>query len=195
MATSAIQVCSNALLLLGQASINSFDEDKTQLTPNLWDTCRQSTLRLGQWACARKRVTLSPLATKPGFGWTYLFQLPSDLLRTISIGERGEFFDYEIDNGQLLADEATIKLRYVYDNLNPASWDALLVEATTLHMAWLLAYAITGSSTKADALGTQFSAFLKMARGVNHSETPGETMGDSPLLTSRFNGGNGRFAR
>ncbi len=42
------------------------------------------------------------------------------------------------------------------------------------------------SNTKADALASQLTSLLKLARGVNASEEPGETMGDRPLLTSRY---------
>lgn len=188
MASSAIQVCSNALLMLGQRSINAFAEDKTGLTANLWDTVRQSTLRMAHWSCARKRANLSALVSTPPFDWVYQFQLPPDLLRVVTVGSRNQTIDYELENGLLLSDEASIPLIYIFDSINPATWDALLVEAATIHMAWMLAYPITGSTTTRDAIGSAFNDFLKIARGVNNSEKPGETMGNNPLLGSRFSG-------
>lgn len=185
MATSAVAICSNALLLLGQGSINSFDEDSTGLCANLWDTVRTATLRLGTWSCARKRVSLPALATAPAFGWTYQHQLPSDLLRVVSVGEWDESHEYEIEDGKLLSDESPILLRYVYDNTTVQTWDALLTEAATLHMAALMAYPITKSETTRQSMEANFAALLKNARGVNGSEAPVDRVGDLPLFTSR----------
>ena len=187
MATSNIQICSNALLLLGQATINTFDEDSTGLCANLWDTCRQATLRMAHWACARKRVVLAPLVESPvGTDWTYQLQLPSDWLRTIGLGDVTAPLAHENEGRRILANDSAPLLRYVYDNTDVPSWDALLTEVTTVHMAWLMAYPITGSNTKADALASQLSSLLKLARGVNNAEAPGETWGDRPLLNSRY---------
>ena len=187
MATSEIQICSNARLMVGASTINAFSEDSTGLCANLWDTCRQATLRMANWSAARKRTTLAPLAvTVEGQDWTYALQLPSDWLRTIGLGDRTAPIDYEKEGRRLLCNDAAPVLRYGYDNQDVPSWDSLLTEACTVHMAWLLAYPITGSNTKADALASQLTALLKLARGVNASEEPGETMGDRPLLTSRY---------
>lgn len=185
MATSAIQICSNALLLLGQGSINTFDEDQTGLTANLWDTARQATLRMGTWSCARKRVELAPLATAPAFDWIYAFQLPSDYLRVVSIGNRNETPEYEMEDRKILTDVDAISLRYVYDNTSVPSWDALLAEAVTMHMAVLMAYPLTKSKAVQDAMQANFVGLLQMARGVNGDEAPVDRLGDSPLFNAR----------
>ena len=186
MSSSAIQVCSNALLLLGNDAINAFSEDPTAITPNLWDLARQATLRLGVWSCCRKRVTLSPLVAAPESDWSYAFTLPPDCLRVVSVGERGQSIEYEIENGQILSDEAIIKLRYVWDNQSVPSWDALLTEAVTLHMATLMAYPLTKSPEQQSRMQDMFAAMLKLARGVNGDEAPTDPIGDTPLLASRF---------
>lgn len=185
MATSSIQICSNALLLLGQGSINSFDEDRTGLCANLWPTARQSTLRMGTWSCARKRVLLAPLASAPDFDWVYAFQLPSDLVRVVSVGDRPDVFEYEIEDNKLLSDESSIKLRYVYDNENIPSWDAILTEAVTLHMAALMAYPLTKSKAVQDAMQDNLAGLLKLARAVNSQEAPVDRLGDRPLRSAR----------
>lgn len=189
MATSAIQICSNALLLLGQGSINTFDEDATGLCSNLWPTVRQATLRMGTWSCARKRVNLAPLITAPAFDWAYAFLLPSDLVRVVSVGNRPDAFEYEIENGQILSDEPAIALRYVYDNENIPSWDAILTEAMTLHMAALMAYPITRSKSVQESMVGLLDGVLKLARGVNSQEAPIDRIGDRPLRDSRGRNG------
>jgi hypothetical protein len=90
--TSAVQICSNALLLLGDNPIDSFDVDnnRTRLVANLYESKRDKVLRSHPWNCATKRVTLSPSAEAPAFDWAYQFPLPSDWLRTLSVGLEGD---------------------------------------------------------------------------------------------------------
>lgn len=185
---TAIKICSNARQLCGETAIASFEEDASGLTGNLWDTARTSTLRLGTWSRARKRALLSPVATAPAWGWTYEFVLPPDCLRVVSVGESTEAIEYEHEDGRLLSNEAQIKLRYVYDNTNPGTWDSVLVEAVTFHMAALVAYAITGSKTLQDAMQANFAAVLAAARGINAEEAPVDSFGDNPIFAARSSG-------
>ncbi|MEK9796979.1 MAG: hypothetical protein VW713_09580, partial [Alphaproteobacteria bacterium] len=91
-AISAVSICSNALLLLGDAPISSFDEDndRTRLVANLYSAKRDRVLRAHPWNCATKREVLSPDATAPAFDWANRFLLPGDWLRTLSVGLAGE---------------------------------------------------------------------------------------------------------
>jgi hypothetical protein len=67
MATD-VSICSNALLRLGAAPINSFEEadelgsniQQVRLAGNLWPTVRKAILRAHPWNCATTRVLLSP---------------------------------------------------------------------------------------------------------------------------------------
>lgn len=185
---TAIKICSNARQLCGETSIAAFEEDSTGLTGNLWDMARTSTLRLGTWSRSRRRALLSPTATPPAWGWAYEFILPPDCLRVVSVGETGETIEYEHEDGKLLSDEASIKLRYVYDNTNPGTWDPVLVEAVTFHMAALVAYSITGSKSLQDAMQANFAAVLEAARGINAEEAPVDSFGDNPLFAARSSG-------
>ena len=109
-------------------------------------------------------------------------------LRVVSVGETGETIEYEHEDGRLLSDEASIKLRYVYDNTNPGTWDPVLVEAVTFHMAALVAYSITGSKSLQDAMQANFAAVLEAARGINAEEAPVDSFGDNPLFAARSSG-------
>jgi len=185
MAATAISICSNARMLCGQSSISSFDEDSTGLAGNMWDTVRQSTLRLGVWSRVRKRASLPALPDSPAWGWTYQAIIPPDCLRVLSVGEGGEVPDFEIEGDRILSNEAAIKIRYVYDATNPATWDSVLIEATTMHMAAVMAYPLTGSKTLQDAMQANFAALLEAARGINSVEAPTDPIGDKPLFRAR----------
>ena len=185
---SIISICSNARLLCGQSKISALSEDTRGLCDALYNPTRLSVFRLGTWSRVRKRVQLPPLAGAPAFGWVYQFQLPPDFLRLVSIGETDESIEYEIENDKILSDQPIIKLRYVYDNEQPSTWDSLLVEAVTRALAAAFAYPLTASSTVQDAMQKMYVATLTAARGVNGQEAPVDRFGDHPILNSRLIG-------
>lgn len=186
MADTEVRICSNARLMLGKESINTFAEDTTNLCESLWDDVRRGTLEMANWQCCRKRVVLPRLVTVPEFDFQFKFKLPSDFVRLVRFGDRGQFFDYEIEDGELLCDEESISIVYIFDQRNPAAFNPLLTLALTWHMAWIMAYPLTASNTTKEEMESGLNGVLKIARGVNHAQTPSEVMGDSPLLTSRF---------
>lgn len=191
--TTPVTICSNALLMLGDNPIADFDEDndRARLASNLWPIARDAMLRRHVWNCAIKRVILAPLVTAPAFDYGYQFQLPGDWLRTLSIGEEGERPRYRIEGRVILMDENACRLRYVFRNENPATWDALLVECMTMVMRRLFAYPISQSGSLEQAIAGYVREALREARAVDGMEDEPEAMDESPLLESRFIGASG----
>lgn len=190
--TTAVSICSNALLRLGANAISSFDEadqdgsniELARLAVNLWPTVRRKTLRAGTWNCAIARALLSPDTTAPPFGYANRFQMPSDWLRTIAVGE-DERARYRKEGNYLMSDEATLPLVYVFDNVNPETYDAALVESLELAMMAALAYPVTKSTSLASEIAALAESALRMARGLDGQDDPAETLGDFPMMASR----------
>ena len=187
MATSEVQICSNALLLLGAKPINSFDDDSDRalLVSNLWPNALEAILRSHPWNCAIKRVALAPDAAAPAFDWSYQFTLPGDCLRVLSVGEKGVPVDYEIEGRKILSDENPLYLRHVYKNDDVPSWDALLVQAAEAYMAMTCAYPITKSASMLEAMTSLWGEKLRQARTIDGQENPPEDFGDQALLAVR----------
>lgn len=187
-AISAVSICSNALLLLGDKPIGSFsvDDDRTRLVANLYPSKRDRVLRAHPWNCATKRVILSPDTVSPVFGWKYQFQLPDDWLRTIAVGIDGAEDDYAIEGRKVLMNSNTCRLRYIFRNDVEATWDALLIDAMTQVMVAALTYAITKSTTKQASEEEIVKRVLKESRSADGQEVPSETLGDFPLLANRL---------
>lgn len=190
MASTDIEICSNALVLLGDDPISSFDANqgkRATVAANLYANTRNATLRMHPWNCSRKRVSLPPTAVKPAYGWSYAFTLPADFMRVVLIGERPEEkVVYEIENGEILADVAECKLKYIYRNEVVSTWDALLTQAMIAHMAWAMAYPLVKSQALRDGMLAYMEKTLQMARTVNGQEKQSESMGDERLYDSRF---------
>jgi hypothetical protein len=191
MAASDVSICSNALLLLGAKTISSFDEnnDRARLASNLFESVRDSTLRSHPWNCAIRRVALAPDVAVPAFDWDFQFTLPSDFMRVLSVGEAGAEIEFKIEDGKLLCDDNPALLRYVYRNTNPATWDDMLVRGMELAMAEAMAYGITQSATLRDSMRDELARHMKQARAVDGQDDTPDTLGDSPLLNSRFGSG------
>jgi hypothetical protein len=187
MATSDVQVCSNALLLLGADPINSFDDDSDRglLVSNLWPNARDAVLRAHPWNCAIEYVQLAPLVQAPAFDFAYQFLLPGDCLRVLSVGEEGETPRFRIVRRKILADDAALNLRYIMKNTDVPSYDSLLVEALTAYMAMTCAYPITKSKSVFDAMSALYEFKLRQARTIDGQEEPPEEFGDTPLLNAR----------
>lgn len=195
--TTAVSICSNALLRLGGDPISSFDEadqsgsniERARLCANLWPTVRRQVLAGHTWNAAIKRVLISPDASPPAFGYAYRFLRPADWLRTIAVGreafDEGSFI-YRTESGYFVTDEPEFPLVYVFDNTNPATYDAAVVAALELGMAAVLAYPVTKSTSLASELNAEMKETLKLARAIDSQNDPPETFGDSILNRSRY---------
>lgn len=186
---SAVSICSNALLRLGDNSINSLDEDtkSAKLAANLWPTVRDDVLRGHPWNCAKARVILAPDATSPAFGYSARFLLPGDYLRVLGNGDYdSDEFEYEIEGRFILCDASVLKLRYICRNESVASWDAMLVSVMEKAMQAAMCYAITKSTSKEQTDQQAFLFAIKQARAVDGQEETPPAVGDFPFLSARY---------
>jgi hypothetical protein len=74
----------------------------------------------------------------------------------------------------------------VYDNDNPATYDATLIEALELEMAAALCYPVTKSASLVEGLKMELREVMRRARGLDTADEPPQTLGDFPLYASRF---------
>jgi hypothetical protein len=186
--TTAISICSNALLMNGAQTISSLDDssDRARQCANLYPLVRDYVLSTHPWNCCITRVLLNPDVETPAWDWSLQYTLPTDFLRMVSIGDGGAEDDYRIEGGKLLTDATPVKLRYVFKNTNEATWTPLLVMAVTLAMRQVLAYPITQSTSLEQLIDQAIEPILRRARLVDSQDQPPETLGDFRLLTSRF---------
>lgn len=189
--SSPVNICSNALLLLGAQTIASLTEssDRAVLMSNLYDQVRRATLRSHIWNFAKARVLLSPDTTAPAFEWSARFQLPGDCLRVISVGEKGEHPEYVIEGRWILSNESSVKLGYIYDVTDASTFDALFVDALCANLAFTGAYPVTKSEALQKAMFSLFEEKRKLARAIGAQEEPPGQIDDSPMLNARRSGG------
>lgn len=189
--TTAVSICSQALLMLGDKPIASFDDntDRALVASNLYPVVRNYLLRAHPWNCATKRIVLSPDTTAPVFGYAYRFRQPDDWIRTLQVGQYdAQMIDYRHESGWFLCDESAFYLRYIWRNEDESTWDALLIHAAVQTMRQVFAYPITSSTSLEELVITVARNVLKEARAVDGQDQPAETFGDFPLMASRYGG-------
>lgn len=199
MATD-VSVCSNALLMLGERPINSFDEgngdggiDRALICANLWPSACDAILRSHPWKCAKARVILSPEATTPAFGYSQRYVLPANWLRNVEInGVNASHVDYDVETAdssnsgkRLLIDQSALKLVYIWRNTDVSSWDSLLVEAAELMMAMKMAYAVTQSANQQQIYASLLQQKIKEARAVDGQDQSPRQLGSFEVLGAR----------
>ncbi|MBI1450389.1 hypothetical protein IL972_00355 [Acinetobacter sp. FL51] len=168
MTATKVSICNAALSMIGDKSIASFDEDtsRAEMCRNIYDQLRKAVLRDHPWSCAKRRIVLSPVTTRPAFGYANAFPLPADYVRIIATNIES----YEVEDRYILANTNQINLEYVYDNQNEDTWDSMLIEALSLKMASRLCKPMTGSDAAGQSAQAEYEKLLKKARFVNSQE-------------------------
>ena len=174
-----LDVVNVALGRLGEQVLNDYDEQNAtgRTVRRFWDQARQEVLRVHDWNFAIKRAKLPELATAPLFNWENAYQLPNDFLRLVSFNgiELSELpTRFEIEGDQLLTDQDTAQIRYVYDVEDIARWDSLSTKALAIKLAADMAMTFKSSVTLLDRLTQEYEGLTaQVARRVDANESRG----------------------
>lgn len=162
-----------------------------------YDLIRDYMLRAFTWRFTIARKQLSALSTTPAFGYDYEYQLPTDCLRVIQVGESyvASLSDYRtadespfaIEGRKLLTDlTAPLSLRYVSKVENAQLFDACFVEALACKLAAETCEAITGSTSKKQELRDELREAIGAAILANALEVPPTVIPDDSWMLARI---------
>jgi len=195
MASTDIEICSNALIQLGDDPINSFNDgsgtqgnNRGRACANLYPTVRDKLLRSFPWNCAKKQSAPSKDSTAPQFDFTNQFLLPADWLRCIAINDRKAWSPapfFKIQGRKILTDEATVKLTYIYKNTDVSSYDAELINCLELAMCARLAMAVTGKIGVRQEYENLFREAVIQAQNTDSMEESADYFEDNLVLEAR----------
>ena len=152
MATD-ISMCSNALLLIGHSTINSFDDAGAgaRAASNLYETVYEDAITGHPWRFAMGKKSLSKLVDTPLNEWKNAFQLPSDLLLVYRTYPRS---NYEIYEDKIYSDNESVEIDYWFTpqetNLPP-----YFVKYLQYALAAEFAISVTDNRTLADLFANQ----------------------------------------
>ena len=80
MATSKVDICARALVMIGAQPISSFTDGSTEalVASNVYEDILQASLTRHRWKFATNQKQLSLLSTAPVGRYEYAYQLPAD---------------------------------------------------------------------------------------------------------------------
>jgi hypothetical protein len=195
--TSAVEVCNLALDQLKQAPVSDISSPSTNvetICARHYDQTRREVLRKHPWNFAIKRAQITKDATAPTFGWGQAYNLPSDFIRLVSIGDdsidelRGK---YEIENSQILGNDLdsqtanTIDVRYVYDITNVTKFDSLFLKTLYLQLAINLGPKFSVTSAILRELKEELAETGPRATAVDGQERTPKRIQRSRLINAR----------
>lgn len=169
MATD-ISMSSNALLLIGHNTINSFTEAGAgaRAAANLYSVVYEDAITSYPWRFAMGKVTLSKLVASPLNEWSNAFQLPGDLLLTYKTYPRSVFEIYE---DKLYSNQSTMEIDYWFKPDEPN-----LPPYFVKYMQYLLASEFSISVTDNRTLADTFAqAAQKQGMVAQNRDAQGRT--------------------
>lgn len=129
----------------------------------------------------------------PAFDYSYLYTLPTDCLRVISINEQSESDEWRIEGRNILSDEAvSLTIKYIYDVTDYTLMDISFYECLATYLAWDICDHITGDDAKKRALWTDLhggdgkAGLLPRGRFADATEDSQQTINTSGWLSARY---------
>jgi hypothetical protein len=196
---SVVDICNEAMDLLGAATITSLTENskEARLCNRRFETVRDSVLRSHPWNVAITRASLAQDSVGPAFGFTYQYTLPTDpyCLRLLAfwnsnVNNEVAAYDsqvmYKVEGRKILSNEDTCNIVYVGRAEDTESYDSMLSSTIASALAAETAYAVTGSSNIAQLMEQRYQNKLREARSADATEgMPDRIMADD-FINVRF---------
>lgn len=188
--SSNVEICNQALFMLGQRSIISLTEDTeaARLCNGRFSYCRDATIRAYPWNCAMSRAVLVRSTTAPAWGYDYKFALPTSplCLRVLKLYEEDEDgYGWKVEGRWLLTDSTTAYILYLAQLTDANDMDILLRETIAARIAADICYALTGSSVQQDKMWQVYEMKLRQAKSVDAQEGTPEEYHQDTFLDAR----------
>lgn len=161
--TDQLSLYNGALIKLGQPRLAALtDEGKARRALDAeYAKTVKGCLEAAFWNFAMRFVQLEATPSAgSSFGYQYIFDKPDDWIRTAGVTIDGygkvPLLDYDDRASLLLADYATIYLRYVSNDqdygLDLGLWPQTFVDYVETCLAWAICEEVTGSADRKDRL-------------------------------------------
>jgi hypothetical protein len=198
---SNVEIANSALTKVGSTRITALtDNVKAAREINaIFELRRDYLLRTHNWSFAMTRASLPALDETPAWGYTTLYQLPTDCLRVVQVNDTWvvpgladytsgpDSEPYKITGRRIETDiGAPLKLRYIKRVTDPAQFDAAFVEVFASDLADQVCEALTQSNTKREATRAVLRQSLLEAVRSNAIELPPEAIPDDSWILSRL---------
>jgi hypothetical protein len=188
MALSAVDIASRALMKLGAASINGFDDGSSEaaLAGSLYDSVRDALLSAHPWSFATSQRGLTLLSEPPAADFAHAFQLPEDFLRALSAGSggRGRGLRYRITGQQLHSDAEAVTLTYIF-RPEAAALPPFFDQVLIARLAAELCIPVTENSSRTDLMFRLAEDEFRRAKSIDAQQDTPTRVEDFSLIEAR----------
>ena len=188
MARTDISICSRALMNLGAAPINSFDQnnDIAKMLKISYPEIRDEIISGYAWECMKVRKELTRTTEEPG-GYRYAFIMPGDLLGGPSglfpsADARSGTSAFEVRRNRVVTDLPRAWIEY-QSRRPEAEWPAWFAQLVTAAVAAEIAYTVTDQQSVKDHWEAK-------AFGTPSDERIGGLMGQAMTIDAQNSGNN-----
>lgn len=188
MPLSPIALCSRALLKLGARPIQSFYDERIEadLALALFEPIRDALLSAYPWRFAVVQMALPRLETAPIADYQYAFQLPSDCLRVLSVGNQGRSrgVQYRRVGNTLHSDSDAMIVDYIFrpdDEVAPAYFDQVVIARLSAEFCLPL----TENTSRAEMLYRLAENEFERAKRIDAQQDTPRALDDFNLLNAR----------
>lgn len=128
-----INICSRALMSIGANGITSFEEGTTeaQAAANKYETAKKDLLSIYRWTFNQNETYAARLNSDEMAVYKYLYELPEDCLRVMTVKEDGVPQIYTWRSGKINTDAEKPVITYcanVHETIMPAYFITALID-------------------------------------------------------------------
>ena len=200
MAASNVAIANLALTKLGDLRIlNLTDNTKPAREVNaVFDMARDYLQRRFSWRFCIKRANLAADTSTPLWDWSYQYQIPTDCLRILQVGQWYPTPDlsdlistggqeYVLEGKYILSNQAgPLKLRYLSRVTDPVQFDTAFDMAFSAYLAYLVAEPLTASAEQKQMAYQDYRNAVKDAVIANAIGNPPESLADQTWILARL---------
>ena len=171
MATSDIDICARALVMIGAAPITSFADGTTEATvaANLYEDTVRDLISRYRWRFAAGQAQLSRRTDAPDAKWDAAYQLPADLLLLHDVTVNGNVIEYDRYQDMIYCDADAADLVYADYTFRAVEdlWPPYFTTAVELTLASIFAYAVANQIQTADYMEKKALRQLALGRNID----------------------------
>ena len=188
-ATSPIDVCSRALILIGSEPITSFDDDNNEslIAVNMYEDIARSALVNSRWRFSTNQVVLNRLSAAPTGRYDAAYQLPSGWLMTHSVTVNDAPIEYQTYGSKLFCDETAnsqLVLDYTY-RADEQDWPSYFTIALQYELASVFAVGLARDQGLAQLMSNQAQMAMMRARSLDSQQQTSRKLNTSRFISNR----------
>jgi len=179
-----IAICNTGLILVGADQITSFQDDtrEAEICSAIYETTRDFLLQSIPWRFSLRQEELAKVVGAPKFGYSFVYQLPPDMLRLISISNSSN--QYKIYEDKLHSSDNTVEVVYQY-NPGESEFPSYFKRYLEYDLAEIFSGSLSKDMEQVQVMNRLKEQAGKRARLIDSQNQPPRTIDDSVFeLTS-----------